>query len=106
MGKKATTPPIEPTSNPVARRFFIEGHVQGVFFREWTVSKAREMGLSGYVRNLSDGRVEVYAIGADTVLDQLAGHLRKGSPASRVTDVNAEPADVEKLHGFSRRGSA
>lgn len=106
MSKKANAEASEPVSNATARRFLIEGHVQGVFFREWTVSKAREMGLSGYVRNLSDGRVEVYAIGADTVLDQLAGHLRKGSPASKVTDVNSESADVETLHGFSRRGSA
>jgi acylphosphatase len=103
MSKKANPTSIEPASNPIARRFFIEGHVQGVFFREWSVSKAREMGLSGYVRNLSDGRVEVYAIGPSPTLDQLAAHLRKGSPASKVSDVRAEPAAVEKLHGFSRR---
>jgi acylphosphatase len=106
MSKKANPTSIEPMSNPVARRFLIEGHVQGVFFREWTVSKAREMGLSGYVRNLIDGRVEVYAIGPSTTLDQLAGHLRKGSPASKVAEVTAEPAAVERLHGFSRRQNA
>ena len=106
MSKKANAEASEPASNAAARRFLIEGHVQGVFFREWTVSKARELGLTGYVRNLGDGRVEVYAIGTPAVLDQLAGHLRKGSPASKVTDVKAEPAEVETLHSFSRRGSA
>jgi len=47
----------------IARSIFIEGHVQGVFFREWTVQRARELGLSGWVRNLRDGRVEIYAAG-------------------------------------------
>lgn len=88
-----------------ARKFFVEGHVQGVFFREWTVGKAREMGISGWVRNLSDGRVEVYAIGDHAVLDRLAAQLRKGSPASIVKDVATEPAEMERINGFSRRQS-
>lgn len=86
-----------------ARRFLIQGHVQGVFFREWTVTKAREMGATGWVRNLRDGRVEVYAIGDKSILDQFAKHLHKGSPASIVESVQSEPADIEAINGFTRR---
>lgn len=102
MGKKLTDTP-EHSSPLTARRFFVSGHVQGVFFREWTVSKAREIGLSGWVRNLSDGRVEVYAIGEDEPIDRLARQLRKGAPASQVTGVEAESAEVGQVNGFSRR---
>lgn len=87
----------------VARKFLIEGHVHGVFFREWTVTKAREMGVSGWVRNLRDCRVEVYAIGDKSTLDQFAKHLHKGSPASIVERVQSEVADVEAINGFTRR---
>lgn len=93
-------------SQSMARRFFVSGHVQGVFFREWTVGKAREVGLSGWVRNLSDGRVEVYATGEADLIDRLAQQLRKGAPASQVTGVQAEPAELERVNGFSRRQSA
>jgi acylphosphatase len=96
----------KPAAPAAARRFFVEGHVQGVFFREWAVGKAREMGLSGWVRNLSDGRVEVYAIGEAGLLDRFAAQLRKGSPASIVSDLQSEPAKVEAVNGFSQRQTA
>ena len=87
----------------IARTIFVEGHVQGVFFREWTVQRAREMGLSGWVRNRRDGRVEVYAVGERKLLDRLTDRLREGSPASRVDSVHCEDASVERVDGFTRR---
>lgn len=81
----------------------IEGHVQGVFFSEWTVTKARELGVIGWVRDLRDGRVEVYGIGEKSVLDQFARHLHKGAPASIVEGVEYEAADIEAINGFTRR---
>lgn len=93
-------------SQPMARRYFVSGDVQGVFFREWTVGKAREIGVSGWVRNLSDGRVEVYATGEDELLDRLTQQLLKGAPASQVTGVQVDPAEIDKVNGFNRRQSA
>ena len=86
-----------------ARRIFIEGKVQGVFFREWTVQRAREVGVSGWVRNLRDGRVEVYAIGDAASLDRLFAELKHGSPAAQVDNVRSHDATVEPVEGFARR---
>ena len=52
------------TTNHIARRYFISGIVQGVGFRYFAQDEAERLHLSGYVRNLRDGRVEVYAIGS------------------------------------------
>ena len=86
-----------------ARRFFIEGRVQGVFFREWTVSRAREIGVTGWVRNRSDGRVEVYAAGEPPQLDRFTEKLREGSPASQVDNLEILDAPTESAEGFVRR---
>lgn len=60
-------------------RAFVSGHVQGVYFRNFTSQKARQSGLSGYVKNLSDGNtVEVYAEGETTALKRLISHLKIG----------------------------
>lgn len=88
-----------------AQRFLIAGQVQGVFFREWTVSRAREIGVTGWVRNRRDGRVEVYAAGDCEQLDRFTAELREGSPASRVDAVEIEEAAIEPCHGFVRRQS-
>lgn len=87
----------------IARRFIVGGQVQGVFFREWTVRKAREIGVSGWVRNLRDGRVEVYATGDASALNRLLAELKQGSPASQVDHVEVEDAKAEPLEGFTRR---
>ncbi len=84
-------------------RVVICGQVQGVFFREWTVSVARELGVNGWVRNRSDGTVEVKAMGPSHLLDQFTARLQEGSPASRVHAVHVESADAENFHGFARR---
>ena len=65
----------------------IRGRVQGVFFRAFTEGHARQLGVSGYVRNLPDGSVEVSAEGRKAQLELLAGHLRVGPPMSGVTEV-------------------
>lgn len=84
-----------------ARRFFISGKVQGVFFRDYTRREAERLGLAGYALNLDDGRVEVLAQGAPADLDALARWLADGSPASRVDQVNAEPAVEQVESGFA-----
>jgi acylphosphatase len=65
----------------------VRGRVQGVFFRAFTQSHARQLGISGYVRNLPDGSVEVRAEGEKSQLELLESYLRMGPPASRITEV-------------------
>lgn len=87
----------------IARSVFVDGKVQGVFFREWSVRMAREIGISGWVRNRRDGRVEVYAVGTARSLDQFLAELKQGPPASRVDHVVVRDAVVEAVEGFTRR---
>ncbi|MGH8878544.1 MAG: acylphosphatase [Stackebrandtia sp.] len=72
----------------IARRFFVSGRVQGVFFRAFTRDVALRQRLSGTVRNLSDGRVEAYAEGPAEALDAFERELRAGPPSARVDEVD------------------
>jgi acylphosphatase len=88
----------------ICRRSFVSGRVQGVFYRATCVRKATSLGLTGYARNLVDGRVEVLACGDETVLNEFVAWLWEGSPASRVTDVateHADPASAQRDAGFT-----
>jgi acylphosphatase len=79
------------------RRCFVSGRVQGVFYRATCVRKAESLGLTGYARNLSDGRVEVLACGEEAAVDEFVAWLWEGSPASKVSDVATEMADPAAL---------
>jgi acylphosphatase len=68
-------------------RFHVSGQVQGVFFRASTRREALKLGLRGYARNLSDGRVEVVACGSSEAVSALEDWLWQGPPAARVDDV-------------------
>lgn len=91
--------------DPIARSIRVTGHVQGVFFREWTVMMAKELGIVGWVRNLREGAVEIYACGEPTQIEHFIAELYKGSAASRVDDVDSRPAEIENFSGFMRRGT-
>jgi acylphosphatase len=67
-----------------AIRFRVRGRVQGVGFRWFVRKAARDAELSGWVRNLPDGDVEVLAAGTAEGLDRLREALRRGPPAARV----------------------
>ena len=72
-------------------RYLIAGAVQGVGFRWFVARQARGLELTGYARNLADGRVEVVARGADaTRLEQLEAVLRRGPASARVEQVERE----------------
>ena len=77
------------------RHLLVEGHVQGVSYRAYTEQKASELGLEGYVRNLTDGRVEVVAEGPPDRLQKLEDWCWEGPPAAKVSLVRGEsrPAD-------------
>ena len=84
----------------VARRFFVSGRVQGVGFRAFVVEAARGLGLSGWVRNLSDGRVEAFAEGEEASLERLAAALARGPLLARVDRVEELEAAPEGRTGF------
>ncbi len=63
------------------------GYVQGVFFRAFVVEWANELGLTGYVRNLRGGTVEVLVEGERRQLEKLIGYLKVGPPGARVEKV-------------------
>lgn len=68
----------------------IQGVVQGVGFRFFTLRKAQQFGVTGYVKNLPDGGVEAYAEGEREVLEQFLSELRKGPYGSVVDKVEVE----------------
>jgi acylphosphatase len=68
----------------------VEGRVQGVGFRAWTRAVATELRVRGWVRNLSDGSVEVHAAAPADVLDELIRRLHTGPPGAAVTVVSIE----------------
>lgn len=78
-----------------AARFFVSGHVQGVFFRASTREQAQRLGLRGHARNLHDGRVEVLAVGDADAIDALERWLHHGPPMARVDAVEREEASDE-----------
>jgi acylphosphatase len=76
-----------------ARRYIIRGRVQGVGFRWFVDHEARQLGLAGWVRNNVDGSVEALAIGSAEQLAALSRKLYQGPRASRVDDVQEQPAE-------------
>jgi acylphosphatase len=77
-----------------AKRFFVSGRVQGVGFRFFAERTAASLGVGGYARNLSDGRVEVYAVGSAEQVDALKAALRRGPRMSAVDRVDEHDAET------------
>lgn len=75
------------------RHYVISGRVQGVYFRASARGIARTLRLTGWVRNLADGRVEAIACGESAALDEFGRWLTQGPPHARVADVAAD--DIE-----------
>ena len=71
------------------------GKVQGVGFRMYTQSKAEELGVVGYVQNLSDGTVKVVAAGEDNKVDALMDWAQSGSPAAEVKNLETKAMEYQ-----------
>jgi len=84
-----------------AKHFIIRGKVQGVFFRATTQEMAEALGLTGWVRNCSDGSVEVHAEGDEEQVQALYEWLQKGPDAARVDEVVTEDVQEENYREFS-----
>ncbi len=84
-----------------AVRMLISGRVQGVFFRANTKDRAKELNIEGWVKNLSNGDVEIFAQGKEEDLNQLKNWAEEGPPKARVDDVKTEIKEARKdLEGF------
>ena len=82
------------------RHLWVMGRVQGVWYRGSCAEQAGALGVSGWARNLPDGRVEIVAEGDPDALDRLAEWCRQGPPAARVTAVEVRVEEPEGLSGF------
>jgi acylphosphatase len=90
-----------PAAKLTAKRYFIRGRVQGVGFRYFAQRAAAELGVSGFARNLDDGRVEVYAVGTPEQLADLAGRLWTGPRFAEVRGVEEQEAAVQQYGSFN-----
>jgi acylphosphatase len=79
---------------------YVSGTVQGVWFRAHTKEEAQRLGLTGFARNLADGRVEVLACGESAQLDLLFEWLKHGPPLAKVTELDREDSPWEHYDGF------
>jgi len=77
-------------------RLIIKGRVQGVFYREFTMKAARKLGLTGFVRNLSDGTVEVVAEGEEQDLKRLISECKKGPLLAHVENIDVKYGKPEE----------
>ena len=86
----------------ITRQLSITGRVQGVGYRMHMVRKARELGLSGGVRNRHDGSVEALVQGAPQAVEAIVAWARRGPPSAVLTDVKVNDASGE-YQGFETR---
>ena len=77
------------------RRYVVEGEVQGVGFRYFAVRRALRIGVSGWVRNLPDGRVEALAEGSLAALAEFEAALRRGPDMAAVTNLQVDEISDE-----------
>jgi acylphosphatase len=76
-------------------RVRICGRVQGVFFRNWTMERARNLAVRGWVRNRRDGTVELVAFGEEEAVETLIAACRTGPPAAKVERIEVEIEEGE-----------
>lgn len=103
IARSAVAGEITVRDEPMARRYYVSGIVQGVGYRYFAQRMAVRLGISGYTRNLSDGRVEVYAIAPAESQGALRAALERGPQSASVSRVAEEDAAIEArfAEGFS-----
>ena len=89
------------TERRAARRYYVSGMVQGVGYRYFVQGVAERLELTGYAKNLRDGRVEVYAIGKENDLGGLRAQLERGPESASVSGVSERDAPIEAKYGRS-----
>ena len=86
------------TSVKIAKKFLIKGRVQGVGYRYFADRVASELGICGYVKNVWDGDVEVYAIGDAVAMEELKRQLAEGPRSALVTSIDESDEAVDKRY--------
>jgi acylphosphatase len=81
----------------------VTGRVQGVGYRNWTIGNARALGVTGWVRNVQDGAVEILASGEGDALEALVEACREGPRLARVEHIEVVPSDDIAWKGFTKR---
>ena len=87
----------------IARHVRVTGHVQGVFYRAWAQGQARELAVSGWIRNCPDGAVEAHLQGEQDAVERMIERMRNGPSNARVDEVDVEQAAAEAAGRFELR---
>jgi acylphosphatase len=87
----------------VARNVRLTGRVQGVFFRAWAQGQARELGVSGWIRNCPDGSVEAHLGGEEDAVARMVERMRRGPSNARIEEFAVEDVEPENLGRFEVR---
>lgn len=87
----------------ITKHYWISGRVQGVYFRRSTQQRGKDLGLTGWVRNTDDGRVEALASGEEAALETFERWLWQGPDQAQVTSVEAESLPLEEHQDFQVR---
>lgn len=81
-------------------KIFITGSVQGVYFRQFVKTKAEELKLKGFVRNMDDGRVEIVVEGRDEKVNEMLEACKKGAPQANVKEVQTQELSNQGFDSF------
>ncbi|EXB22444.1 hypothetical protein L484_002169 [Morus notabilis] len=93
-----SSPNDHPSTKTV--RVVVKGRVQGVFYRNWTIDNANELGLKGWVRNRRDGSVEALFSGNPNSVEEMQQRCRRGPPAAVITGLEVFPSTDDPGSGF------
>lgn len=95
--------PIGSMSEITTFKLRISGNVQGVGYRDWAMEEAKTRGLHGWVRNRSDGTVEVLISGPDKTVQDMLGACTMGPEAAKVSNIDIHNEKIAPDQGFVRR---
>jgi acylphosphatase len=87
----------------IGRHVRVTGQVQGVFYRAWAQGQARELGISGWIRNCPDGSVEAHVAGEEHAVTRMIERMHRGPSNARVEDVSVEDEAPQALGRFELR---